>query len=141
MRDSLTRREQTSRSSNAQALPAPKRTAWFWPGSALALLLPLLALGLGACCPAANPSVRPLLPQGVEPEAREQTALEQAEARWAFLDARGNDLPAADALGVAAVVLPFDDYLLLLGVLDGWRAAARAYRVAGLFQEPIVAPR
>lgn len=134
--DSLLTREQTSRSSAARALPAPKHTGWSLPGSALAWLLLLLGPALGGCCPATSPSVRPLLPVEVEPPAEEQAELGKREALWAFLDAAGLEVVDPEAAGVVTVVIPFRDYELLLGVLDGWRAAARAYRKAALFQEP-----
>ena len=136
----MLKREQTSRSSNAQALPAERRMGSSSHGSALAWLLLLLAPALGGCCPAVNPSVRPLLPMEVEPSAAEQVTLLEREAAWAFLGA-GGEAVGPDAMDVTAVVIPFADYQLLLGVLDGWRAAARAYRAAGLFQEPIAGPR
>ena len=126
-----------SKSSNARALPAEKRIGPCSSGFVLGWLLPLLVLALGACCPGeVEANVRPLLPLGVEPPLEEQADLELREKAWGYLDAAGVALEDPDAPGVVAVMIPFQDYLLLLGVLDGWREAARAYRDAALFRDP-----
>lgn len=134
--DCLRKREQISRSSNAQALPAAKHTRLSLPGSGLGSPLLLLVLALVGCLPVVEANVRPLLPQGVEPPLHEQAELERRELAWAFLDAAGQAVVDPEAPGVVAVLIPFEDYLLLLGVLDGWRTAARAYKTAGLFRDP-----
>lgn len=111
---------------------ARRRALRSWLAYALAWLLLGLAAAPGCC--SAEPSVRPLLPQGVEPTAEEQADLERREAGWLYLDVDGQ--PVADDEEPATVTMPFDDLMTLLGVLDGWRAAAEAYRDAGLFQAP-----
>lgn len=117
----------------ARAARDRRRALRSWLAYALAWLLLALAAVPGCCSAAAEPSVRPLLPEGVEPTAEEQADLERREGGWLYLDAEGQPVP--DDMEPTTVVMPFPDLMALLGVLDGWRAAARAYREAGLFQE------
>jgi hypothetical protein len=134
----------TSKSSSALARPARKRFEGFSRGFVLGWLLLALSLGLTGCCSATPPpDVRPTLPQGVEP-LEEQGQLRAARfaleadgtPRWRFLDARGAIVGDPEAPGVVEVLIPFEDYLLLVGLVDGWRAAAIAYRTAALFRDP-----